>query len=134
MRYNKGEENKVFHTVLRELRPLGYYGVRVENETENGTPDAFFQGKYALWIENKIVTPSEKTSIIKPQWQPGQIGWALRHKKHGGIWFVMIGYGENLLYSDIPKQTYAPHELRAFSSQFFEYDLLIKYGRSTDQD
>lgn len=83
---------------------------RIETSTAIGVPDLFVQAPgLAAWIELKII----RTRDVRPEWRPGQIGWAHRLILYGGIWAVVFHYENELFFSpyallDYPDEDFFP--------------------------
>ena len=90
-------ETKLWTKHIKPLllkKDFGFFE-RIDHEM---LPDIYTsnQGK-VLWIELKCV--NKKSSIIKPDWRPGQLAWIREHQNKGGgntillcLWYISRYY------------------------------------------
>ncbi len=119
------KETKLYQKVKRLLPKMR--ATRIENSVELGTPDTHWQGwEGSFWAELKSlnVRITNYDQVIKPDWQPGQVGWGKNHIKFGGKWFLFISIGEHIFLTNLPQETYLFKELTPFTSFHSLYKFL----------
>ena len=97
------------------LQKAGVFYTRIDLPT---VPDIYvsFNGR-VMWIEMKVV--NKKMSLIKPDWQPGQLAFFKKHEiMGGGVLCVALNYfGET--YFLPTKEFYKKEELICQKTAFF---------------
>lgn len=79
---------------------FGFDPRRVENAVGPGTPDINFTGG---WIESKWLPawPARAGSVVKvPKYVPKQRGWHTKRRSAGGLVWVVIEIGSDVLVFD----------------------------------
>ena len=97
----------------KSMDKLGVFFQAIESgSTGVGIPDAFIQlKKKCAWVEFKTVPAKNSSNFVRPEWQEGQIPWALEYKLHGGTWFLVVAVGDKVFYSKESKDSYRKDEL-----------------------
>ena len=121
------KETKIY-THLKNVLP-SFRPTRIENSCELGTPDCFWQGKGgSFWTEFKQVkvgTNIYTHTQVKPDWRPGQVGWARDHIKFGGLWFLVVAVNDKIYIVDHPKVMYFVREL----NPFYPSDIILRFKK-----
>lgn len=89
----------------------GYLVERIEGMTS--WPDIMVtKNGRSTFLELKTIDeyPAHKETTIKPDWRPGQLSWASRHRKKGAFVYLALWIDEDI-YFLIPQATYTRAEL-----------------------
>ena len=73
---------------------------RVENRVQADAPDLYFACEATRgWVEFKVgVWPKSPGKPLKlPKWTEGQRGWMRQHRKFGGIAWLVVQVGDEIL-------------------------------------
>lgn len=104
-------EQKLYDWLKRKIGHIAMLE-RVENRVKKDTPDLYFATTHGQalrprplqgWIELKVLDkfPARATTPVKiPHWTTGQRYWALRHRQHGGMTWLVVKVGESVYVFD----------------------------------
>ena len=100
-------EQKLYDWLQRKIGHVAMLE-RVENRVKKDTPDLYLSAMYmgrrlSGWVELKVLEklPGRATTPVKiPHWTTGQRYWALRHRQHGGMTWLVVKVGESVYVFD----------------------------------
>ena len=101
-------ESKVYQEILRPL--CKEHGIMLHSVDYYAFPDAYLsKNGEVLWAEIKCVNKS--SSVIKPDWRPGQLSWIKRNSLYGSNNVCLLLWYEGRVWFLQPKEKYSEEEL-----------------------